>query len=206
MKQYAVFNIESGLFERIIELKDGIEPAPWMTGLIPSKAALKSFNQKTINLIFDQKAGKWKSEKRQNTVDATVIAEAKKAINSAVRDKINEPFCYGGVLLQMGTAKQFEYYDFLLSILFGMKEFPANLRGSNGAVLRFNSIEDLKKFFAFFQERKEKIKNIGRIVKYGGKLGEVEYTPIAECTEDQLSTDAIATSINNALDTLNAEA
>lgn len=192
MKAYASYNPDTFEFEAVVKVDSDASFVACGTDVLPPRAMLKALESKSVkSLVFDPEAKKWKTTGFAEEEIQLAIAQAKAAINSAIYDKLNEPFVYKNTVFGMGDLKQFECYDFLISCILGMTAFPAKLSGSSDSSIEFNSLDDVKKFFAFFVEHKKAIKEIGRIVKYGGEINGVQFTALKEKPLNELNLETI---------------
>lgn len=200
MKIYAMYNPDDSNYSGTIQLNE-IQPADGsgLTDILPSKAMLKALNERSVKkLLFDQANKKWQPVKFTDDDFKQAIATAKAIINAEVRDKLNEPFLYGGAIFSMENTKQFEYYDFLLLCVFEMEKFPVKFATSSGTSIEFKSLDDVKKFFSSLVKWKKEIKTIGRIVKNGGEINQIQFLPLKGKAMNELMPEAIKQLINHA--------
>lgn len=199
MKVYASYNPDTFEFEAVVKVDSDASFVACGTDVLPSRAMLKALESKSIkSLVFDPESQKWKTVGFTEEEIQPALIQAKATVNLAIRAKLNEPFAYKNVIFGMSNPKQFEYYDFLISCVLGITAFPAKLSGSSNSSIEFNSLDDVKKFFAFFTEHKKAIKEVGRIIKYGGEINGVQFTALKEKSMNELNLEAIETLIAEA--------
>lgn len=167
-----------------------IESAPMLleffsnTDKAPSKAMLVDYESGDYDLYFDYIKKKW-SKKQVDKSNAINIAT--EILNKEIFTQIDDgTFEYSDLTFYTNDETQLKLSEIASAIYLDIAEFPISVKSSGNSYLIINSATEFSAFYKKFAETRNKIREIGRTIKYGGTIGDFSFISFLESDLSEL--------------------